>query len=69
MTSKVTVDAHAGWDIEVKVEEKEYVPEGLEVMGVTPWKCSTILVEGGTKEDIYIWETKRITSIRELPRT
>ena len=60
MTTKVTIDAHAGWPILVV----SVVGEAQSTKTVR----STV-VEPNTKKDIYIHSGERIISIEELPRT
>jgi hypothetical protein len=68
MTTNITVDAHAGWDVEVIFEDMQPTPPGLERMGPAVWTKSTKIIPANTKETIAIWDTKRIAGIRELPR-
>ncbi len=56
MTTKVTVDAHAGWDVEVVVED--IVPEGT--------RQETIVVEKHTVRDFYLTSHRKLTSVTEL---
>ena len=56
MTSRVTVDAHAGWPIEVKTQQ---AGSPIEVVHIVPAK---------TDREFYIHDGLRITSIRELDR-
>lgn len=68
MTTNITIDAHAGWDIEVIIEDEERLPDGLERLGPPVWIKDRKVIKGGTKETIAIWDTRRIGGIRELPR-
>lgn len=59
MTTRVTVDAHAGWPVEVTVEHGEPQQEKTIVVGtVAPF----------TAQDFYIHSGMRILGIRELPQ-
>lgn len=53
MTSKVTVDAHAGWDVLVKLLDSS----GGHLVKIIP---------AGTEEDIYLHSDLIITHIEEL---
>ncbi len=58
MTTAITVDAHAGWDVEV-------VTEKLNAQG--DWEFnSKILVKAQSKEIIYIHSHLQISLIKEL---
>lgn len=59
MTSKVTIDAHAGWPIHV---EKRSGEPG------TPDVFTVEIVEPNTKKDFYIHSGMSILGIKELPR-
>jgi hypothetical protein len=59
MTTSITVDAHAGWDVEVTIAE------GSDHAGTFRVR----IVPKNTKETFYVHSTMRITSIRELPHT
>lgn len=64
MTSKVVVDAHAGWPIEVVFEERFHV-EGDEY----EWKQSgATIVPANTETLFYIHDGKRIVRIAEMKR-
>lgn len=56
MTTAVTVDAHAGWPVEVQTR---YKIDGL----ITP-----TVVEPNTARVFYIHDGLEIVSIKELPR-
>lgn len=60
MTTRVTVDAHAGWDIEVVTlnGEPNY-----------PKTATVHIVKANEKHDFYIHSGMTILSIKELPRT
>jgi hypothetical protein len=60
MTSKVTIDAHAGWDIEVITEET------FDIRGNLTLDRKVFKILAGTKADVYIWDNKEIVSIKEL---
>lgn len=59
MTTKVTVDAHAGWPVLV-----------VQVVGEpnAPKSIRQDVVEPNTTKDFYIHSGMRIISIEELPR-
>ena len=59
MTTKVTVDAHAGWDVEV-VEEVKTV-EGVQER--------TTVVAKNTVKDFYIHSGLALKSVKELQVT
>ena len=59
MTTKVTIDAHAGWPVEVKSIRGESSQEKT---------LDETIVEPGTVRDFYIHSGLVITSIRELKR-
>lgn len=63
MTSKVTVDAHAGLDIEVVTVRGEYTIDGK---WINPLETIKEKVLAGTKKDFYIHSGMTIQSIREL---
>lgn len=54
MTTRVTIDAHAGWPVEVKL-----------IMGE---EDIIRIVEPNTVENFYIHDGQSIASIRELER-
>ena len=58
MTTKVTVDAHAGWD--VKIVSAELDSEGLVLVEVTN------IVPKNTLQDFYIHSHKRLVSVEEV---
>ena len=58
MTTAITVDAHAGWDVEVTTEK-------LNAHG--DWEFnSKVVVKANTKETVYIHSHLQITSVKEL---
>ena len=59
MTTKVTVDAHAGWPVEVNLRKGE---------PGTPDVFETVIVEPLTAKDFYIHSGMSIKEIKELPR-
>ena len=60
MTTRVTVDAHAGWPVEVVTLSGEPNAEHT---------ASAEVVPADEKRDFYIHSGMRILSITELPRT
>lgn len=59
MTTKVTVDAHAGWPVEVVIKLGEpYQLKTLEIIVVNP----------NTVRDFYVHSGMEILSIKELER-
>jgi len=61
MTTAVTVDAHAGWDVEVSKEK-------LNMHG--DWEFdSKVVVKANTKETLYIHSHLRLSEVRELSRS
>lgn len=71
MTTSVTIDAHAGWDVEVISESfgqpKDYTSGG------TPYKNQTVtrsiyVVPANTKRTFYVHDSEQIVSVKELPR-
>lgn len=68
MTTQITIDAHAGWDIEVTTKTRDIVPAGLERMGPPTYTEKTFIVKAGTKHVEAIWDNKSISGIRELKR-
>lgn len=58
MTTAITVDAHAGWDVEVKIQDLDtdgnVVTERVQV------------VPKNTKETIYIHSHRQLGSVKEL---
>lgn len=56
MTTAVTVDAHAGWPVEVIAR---YNPDGF---------ITTTIVESNTIRIFYIHDGLEIISIKELPK-
>ena len=59
MTTKVTVDAHAGWHVEVEIRRGE--PGSPDVF-------ETEIVSPNTAKDFYIHSGMSIVGIKELPR-
>jgi len=59
MTTKVTIDAHAGWPVEVKLLYGE--------ANTTPHE-TTEVVQPNTVREFYIHSGMSITSVRELER-
>ncbi len=59
MTSKITVDAHAGWDILVTTIRWE---------PAYPKTVETEVVEAHTKRDFYLHSGLRIVNIEEIPK-
>lgn len=57
MTTKVTVDAHAGWDIEVVVARGEY--NEIRVL-------ETEVVPAGTVREFYIHSGMRLVLVEEI---
>jgi len=57
MTTKITVDAHAGWDVAVKVAEKQ--DDGL-------WAVREEIVPKFTQRDFYVHSHMDIWGIREV---
>lgn len=58
MTTAITVDAHAGWDVEVSTEK---------LNGHGDWEFnSKMIVKAHTKEIIYIHSHLKITEVREV---
>ncbi len=58
MTSRVNIDAHAGWDIQVVVSRGE--PASNKSVEVH-------YVRAGTSQDFYIHSGQRILAIEEMP--
>lgn len=60
MTTKVTVDAHAGWPVHVTM-----------IIGEPNMnkEVRTDIVEPNTKKDFYIHSGMRIVNVEELPPT
>lgn len=65
MTTKVTVDAHAGWPVEVVFEDIFYA-EGKPTGETKP---TTEIVEANSIRDFYIHSARHIVSIKEMERT
>jgi hypothetical protein len=59
MTTKVTIDAHAGWPVEVTIREGE--PD-------YPKTVRIAVVEPGTQTDFYIHSGLEIVGVREMKR-
>ena len=60
MTTSVTIDAHAGWDVEVTTED-------LDSNGViVPESKKTFVVTKNTKHTAYVHSYLQISSIKEL---
>ena len=59
MTTRITVDAHAGWPVQVV---------GIYGEPNYPKEIRTEVVEPNTKKDFYIHSGFRIISVEELPR-
>lgn len=60
MTSKVVIDAHAGWPIEVVFEEK--LADG-------EWQQnSAAVVKPHTEATFYIHDSKRIVRVQEMKK-
>lgn len=55
MTTKVTVDAHAGWPVKVEITDARKTV------------CSEQIVPPGEKRDFYVTNTRSL-SISEMPR-
>ena len=60
MTTKVTVDAHAGWP--VKVTTVQLNSDG------TPKQSSDTIVPANTKQDFYIHSHMQLAGVKEMPR-
>ena len=61
MTTAITVDAHAGWDVEVTKEK---------LNGHGDWEFdSKVTVKAYTKEVIYIHSHLRLAEVREVNRS
>jgi hypothetical protein len=60
MTTSVTIDAHAGWPVEVKTESIDTATGNVTV--------GTKIVDPGTQQTFYIYTNHNIVSIRELDR-
>ena len=59
MTTKVTIDAHAGWPVLVTIKNGE---------SAYPKSVSTETVEANTVRDFYIHSGMQIVGIEEQPR-
>lgn len=59
MTTAITINAHAGWDVEVRVAQLN--EEGKEVTATVK------IVSKHTEQTVYIHSHQIITSIKELP--
>jgi len=57
MTTKITVDAHAGWDVAVKIAEKR---EG------DSWFVREEIVPKLTQRDFYVHSGMEIWGVREV---
>lgn len=60
MTTKVTIDAHAGWPVEITVRRGE--PD-------RPKEAEVFVIEPGAKADFHIHSGLEILSVRELKRS
>lgn len=60
MTTKVTIDAHAGWPVLVTLKIGE--PN-------MPKTVTTATVEPHTKQDFYIHSGQQIVGVEEQPRS
>jgi hypothetical protein len=71
MTTAITIDAHAGWDIEVTVrylmENNEYPQQHLKLTE-SIYKDQTFIIKAGTKHTEHIWDNKIIVNIKEVKR-
>ena len=61
MTTQVIVDAHAGWDVEVKIE---VLDQNKNVS-----RTETKVIPKNTKDTVYIHSHMQISSIKELPNS
>ncbi len=61
MTTQVIIDAHAGWDVEVKIE---VLDQDKNVS-----RTETKVIPKNTKDTVYIHSHMQISSIKELPNT
>lgn len=61
MTTKITVDAHAGWPVEVKKIDTEDIGSGLAISK----ENETIIVAPNSIQDFYVWDGRSLT-IREM---
>lgn len=68
MTTNITIDAHAGWDIEVTIETVDAVPAGLERSGPATKSETKTVVPAGIVQTFAIWEGREIKRIRELKK-
>ncbi len=59
MTTKVTVDAHAGWDVEVTVLQLNEAKE------IAESRVETVLKN--TTKDFYIHSHMKLADIKEMP--
>ncbi|SKB62412.1 hypothetical protein [Sphingopyxis flava] len=59
MTTRVTIDAHAGWPVEVTLREGE--PD-------YPKSAKVVIVRPGGQQDFYIHSGLEILGIREMKR-
>lgn len=64
MTTRIHVDAHAGWDVKVTVETRVYVPDRA---NIEAWSTSVEVVARNTQRDFYVHSGMRIRSIEEVP--
>lgn len=58
MTTKVTIDAHAGWDVEIHTVNTNETGDVV--------SDSVFIVPKNTVQDIYIHSNKHITKIVEI---
>jgi hypothetical protein len=58
MTTKITVDAHAGWPVQV-IRRLRNQPPGKE--------SDEIIVQANTQKDIHIWDDNELI-VREMKR-
>lgn len=68
MTTSITIDAHAGWDVEVTTKTEDAVPVGLERLGPPTYTETTFIVKAYSKHTENVWTGKTISNIREIPK-
>ena len=64
MTTKVTIDAHAGWDVNVEAIDTGVNPQNS---SVTTEVRQLGVVLAGEVRDFHVWQGRQLV-IRELPR-
>ena len=70
MTTMITIDAHAGWDVEITTRSRSERNVSSGGTPVKEWTQTerTFIVKANTKHNESIWDGQDIVSIREIKK-